>query len=283
MKIFINGELLNEDQAVISVFDHGFLYGYGLFETIRTYGGVPFLLHEHYERLMKSAASYQIKMNKTYDELQNDIYQTLRANGLHDAYIRVTLSGGTKGLGLWGKEHDEPTWIIMAKPIGSNPAVKSLITLELNRSTCEGDFRTKSISFANNMLAKKELEHRNHFSAEGIFLNREGYVVEGTVSNLFFVQDGKVYTPHEDTGLLAGVTRDFMIRSCQEVGIPVLEGFYRVDELQSAEEVFLTNSIQEIVSVDQIDGVTLPSVRGPLTDRLIHHYQTAIQKLGPDW
>lgn len=282
MKIFMNGKIVNEDQAVISVFDHGFLYGYGLFETIRAYGGHPFLLQDHYERLKRSAESYHIKMNKTYDQLQNDIYQTLRANGLRDAYIRITLSGGAKGLGLWGKEHDEPVWIIMTKPLGALPEVKSLVTLSLNRSTQEGNFRTKSLSFANNMLAKKELEQRSHFSAEGIFLTREGHVVEGTVSNLFFVRDGKVYTPHEDTGLLPGVIREFIIRSCHEAGIQVLEGWYGVEELQSAEEVFLTNSIQEIVAADQIDGVSLPIIRGPVTERLIHSYQTAIRKLGPD-
>lgn len=281
MKIFMNGTIVNEDQAVISVFDHGFLYGYGLFETIRAYGGTPFLLQDHYERLKRSAEMYQIKLNKTYDQLQNDIYQTLTANRLEDAYIRISLSGGAKGLGLWDKEHDEPTWIIMAKPIGALPNVKSLVALKLTRSTSEGSFRTKSISFANNMLAKKELGDRNHSSAEGIFLTREGYVVEGTVSNLFFVRDKQVYTPHEETGLLAGVTRDFILRSCREAGIQVQEGFYRVEELQSAEEVFLTNSIQEIVAVDQIDGVAIPAVRGPVTERLIQLYQRAIQRARP--
>lgn len=277
MKIFLNGNIVNEDQAVISVFDHGFLYGFGLFETIRAYEGHPFLFKEHYERLKRGANSYRIHMNRTEQQLYDDICVTLSENGLKNAYIRVTLSGGDEGLGLWGKNHKNPNWVIMAKAVGDWLGVKRLVTLDLKRSTSEGMFRTKSVSFANNMLAKKELVERGKSDEEGIFLSHDGYIVEGTVSNVFFVSKGVLYTPHEDTGLLPGVTRDFIINLSRRLEIDLVEGFFKMEEIYSAEEVFITNSIQEIVPVNQVDGIKIPAI-GPITSRLMKGYQLVINE-----
>ncbi len=282
MKVFLNGIIQTEEEAVISVFDHGFLYGFGLFETLRAYQGKLFLYDQHYERLSRSAEDYGISMNKSRAELENDIYLTMEANGLQDAYIRVTLSGGAEGLGLYGETYSKPTWLIMAKPLGPMPSVKSLVTLQLPRSTPEGLRRAKSLSFANGILAKKELVQRGLATAEGLFLNTEGYIVEGTVSNLFFVKKGQLYTPHKDTGLLSGVTRDWMIQLCKYKGIPIHEGYFTLDDLADAKEVFITNSIQEIVAIDQVDGRRVPSVKGSLTSFLIEQYQLAVQRLGGD-
>ncbi|WP_134702184.1 aminotransferase class IV [Ammoniphilus sp. YIM 78166] len=282
MKVFLNGIIQTEEEAVISVFDHGFLYGFGMFETLRAYQGKLFLYEQHYERLWRSAEKYQITMNKSQSELQNDIYHTMEANGLQDAYIRVTLSGGAEGLGLYGETHAKPTWLIMAKPLGPMSSVKSMVTLQLPRSTPEGLTRAKSLSYANGILAKKELVQRNLPTAEGLFLNTEGYMVEGTVSNLFFVKKGQLYTPHKDTGLLSGVTRDWIIQLCKYKGIPIHEGFYTLDDLMEAKEVFITNSIQEIVAIDQVDGREVPSVKGPLTSYFIEQYQLTVQRLGGD-
>lgn len=279
MKIFLNGSILSKDQAVISVFDHGFLYGFGLFETMRAYNGSIFLLQEHYERLRQSADYYQIQMNKTLEQLQHDIYETLEANRLQNAYIRVTLSAGDQELGLWGQEHDHPNWIIMVRPMGSLPTVKSLVTLDVLRSTAEGKLRTKSLSFANSMLAKKELVRRGQVDKEGLFLNSDGYVVEGTVSNLFFIRDGHVYTPDESTGLLPGVTRDFLIRLCKEMGLGLSTGLYRIEDVLSADEAFICNSIQEIVPVNQINETVFSNVPGPITKQLQVRYGAEIQRL----
>jgi len=279
MKIFVNGKIVNQDQAVISVFDHGFLYGFGLFETIRAYNGRPFLFNRHYKRLNRSADAFQIKMTKTAQQLYEDICLTLRENHLLDAYIRITLSGGDEGLGLWGKEHGTPNWIIMAKPIGEWSPVKGLITLDLRRSTSEGTFRMKSVSFANNMLAKKELNERGKLAEEGIFLSHDGYIVEGTVSNIFFVRKGILYTPHEDTGLLPGVTRGFIMDLSRQLELKLYEGFFKMEELYEADEVFITNSIQEIVPVHQINGVEIPTT-GLITQRLMNAYRLATQEQG---
>ncbi|RKD22775.1 hypothetical protein BEP19_11040 [Ammoniphilus oxalaticus] len=279
MKVFLNGRIVNEDQAVISVFDHGFLYGYGLFETIRAYRGRLFLFDRHYDRLVRAADAYNIKLAKTAYQLYDEVKLTLKENNLQDAYIRITLSGGTEGLGLWGGQHHTPTWLIMAKPLGDLPSVKGITSLNLRRASAEGAFRSKSLSFANNMLAKKELYERGLSAEEGVFFSERGYLVEGTVSNLFFARNGTLYTPHEATGLLPGVTRAFVIELAQRLNIELREGFYKLDHLMNADEIFLTNSIQEIVPVDQLDGNGVQVV-GPLTERLILAYQSAIEEQG---
>ncbi|MEW9672704.1 aminotransferase class IV [Ammoniphilus sp. 3BR4] len=282
MQVFLNGSILTEKEAVISVFDHGFLYGFGLFETLRSYKGRLFLWEEHYHRLKSAAHEFQIQMNKSLPQLQNDIYQTMEANGLQDAYIRITLSGGPEGLGLHGEEHQEPTWLIMAKPLGVQPETKKLVSLNLRRSTPEGFRRAKSLSFANNMLAKKELAGRGLGSSEGLFFNEKGHIVEGTVSNIFFVKDDILYTPHEDTGLLSGVTRNFILRLCLEKGIPYKEGFYTLSELQEAEEIFVSNSVQEIIPVEELNHEPVPKVKGPVTSVLLEQYQLSVHKLGDE-
>ncbi|RXT09028.1 aminotransferase class IV [Ammoniphilus sp. CFH 90114] len=282
MKVFLNGKVLTEEEAVISVFDHGFLYGYGLFETLRSYSGRIFLFQDHYERLRIAAQDYQIHMNKTLLQLQNDIYQTMEANGLQDAYIRITLSGGPEGLGLHGEEHHSPTWLIMTKPLGSWPAAKSLVSLNIKRSTPEGTRRAKSMSFANNMLAKKELVQRKEGSAEGIFFNNQGFIVEGTVSNIFFVKNNCLYTPHVETGLLAGVTRQFIFRLAKENQIPYEEGFYTIEDLLEADEIFITNSIQQIIPVKEVDHQPVSLVMGPLTSFFMQKYEQEVDKLGAD-
>lgn len=279
MKVVINGRVASAEQAVISVFDHGFLYGFGLFETLRTYNGEPFLFERHYARLKRAAESYRIDVHRTARDLYNDIQLALRENRLQDAYIRVTLSSGDQGLGLWGDRHRSPNWIVMAKSIGPLPPSKRLVSLRLRRSTHEGDFRTKSLSFANNMLAKKELYERGKDDHEGIFLSEQGYIVEGVASNLFFVRNGALFTPHEETGLLPGITRDFVIELARSLNIETHEGFYTLKELREADEIFLTNSIQEIMPASQLDGAPLKIV-GPITQRLTKAYQSAIAKQG---
>ena len=170
----------------------------------------------------------------------------------------------------------------MAKQLGPMSSVKSLVTLQLPRSTPEGRNRSKSLSYANGILAKKELVQRNQGTAEGLFINEQGYIVEGTVSNIFFVKKGQLYTPHVDTGLLAGITRDWIIQVCRYKGIPLREGFFTLDDLAQAKEVFMANSVQEIVAIDQVDGKEVPFVKGPLTSYLIEQYKLAVHKLGGD-
>ena len=138
MKVFLNGSIVTEENAVISVFDHGFLYGFGLFETLRAYNGSLFLFAEHYERLKASARQYGIEMNKTIEEVRGHVEDTMEANNLDDAYIRITLAGGQEALGLHGEEHQNPSWVIMAKPIGKPPASKSLFLLHTKRTSPEG-------------------------------------------------------------------------------------------------------------------------------------------------
>jgi 4-amino-4-deoxychorismate lyase len=279
MKVFINGTIVQDKEAVISVFDHGFLYGVALFETMRAYQERIFLFDEHYARLKSSADAYGIALTYSQEELLKHILATIQANELGDAYVRVTVSSGVEGLGLIGQTYFAPSWVIMVKPIVPMSSNKSLTILQLRRSTPDTEPRAKSTSFVNNVLAKKELEKRNQADREGIFLNREEQLVEGIVSNLFFVRQGKLYTPHTATGLLPGVTRECVLRLAQELGIPTEEGFYQVSDLLGSEEVLLTNSIQEIVPVDAIDEHKLPVTKGKITTQLTNSYQSLIQQM----
>jgi 4-amino-4-deoxychorismate lyase len=278
MKIFLNGEILNAANASVSVLDHGLLYGFGLFETLRAYSGRLFLFEEHARRLFHSAALYEIESGKTTEELRQDVIRTLEANGLSDAYVRITLTGGNGGLGLHGEVHEKPTWIIMAKPLGPISPRKKVAILHTRRSSPEGKWRAKSLSFANNMLAKKELSRSGLADAEGLFLNEMGYLVEGVVSNLFFVRGGKIFTPHADTGLLPGVTRAFVMKLCRRLGLPVQEGFYRPEDLFHADEAFLTNSVQEIVAISEVDGRPFPAAPGQITFLLAERYRLAVRE-----
>lgn len=251
MYIYVNGDFVLQEEAKISPFDHGFLYGLGVFETFRIYGGHPFLLDDHFQRLEQSVEQLNIILNITKQQLKEILDELLTLNKLKDAYVRFNVSAGEAPVGLQTNAYTEPTIIIFMKPMnGPIVRTKKASVLTTRRNTPEGAERLKSHHYLNNIIGKRELTSADH---EGIFLTSDGYVAEGIVSNIFWVKDGQVYTPSVTTGILNGITRQFVIALLEKHKIPCHEDWYWVASLFEADEVFITNSIQEVVAISMIN------------------------------
>lgn len=287
MRIYVNGEIYPDNAAVISVNDHGFLYGAGLFETFRAYAGHLFLFHDHYQRLSEAASHFHMTMPLSEHGLKEAVLETMKANQLSDAYIRITLTAGSEGVGLTAEPYQRPTLVIHCKPLspvkvgaGEFPLLKRLISLPFMHKIPGGIGCFKTLNYLPHVMAKKMTG--GDPQAEGIFFTPEGYVAEGIVSNLFFIKDEKVYTPHLQTGILPGITRRMVLALAAKYGIQADEGFYPLEKWKEADEIFVTNSIQEIVPVHDVDGYTLgqQAVPGPVTLFLrekFHLYVTILE------
>lgn len=281
MIVDLNGRIIPAEEAQVSAFDHGLMYGIGLFETFRTYQGRPFLLDEHLQRLQDGCDELGILYDASKAKWLERITALLVANQLEDAYVRISVSAGVAPVGLPAEDYGQPIDIIYAKPLPSTPMQhKVLRRLKTLRNSPEGTIRYKSFHFMNNLLAKRELTQAKADAAEGVFLQADGYLTEGIVSNLFFVREDILYTPSIDTGILPGITRSQVKALARKKNIQVNEGRYVWTDLIAASEVFLTNSIQEIVPVKRIEdetGVvcaTLPV--GPITQQLTKLYREQI-------
>lgn len=277
MHVYVNGTICPAHEASVSVLDHGFLYGIGLFETLRVYDRKLFLWNDHYARLSSGLLALQIQPLWTKEELAEAIELTIDANELRDAYVRLSITAGPEGVGLVAGGYKRPSLFIFAKPVAPlvvPPTPKRLQTLVLARQTAEGQQRFKSHNFLNNALARQELGAGT--DVEGLFLTHDGYLAEGIVSNVFWIKDGRLFTPSLDTGILDGVTRRHVLTLAQQVGIPVEEGRYRLEEMLAADEVFTTNSVQEIVPIVEIDGHSVVSTYGGYTRELHRAYRQSV-------
>ncbi|GIN92149.1 4-amino-4-deoxychorismate lyase [Siminovitchia terrae] len=276
MYIFLNGEIIEKEKALISPFDHGYLYGVGAFETFRTYEGIPFLLNEHLERL--NTALVEMGINRTFEkeEVLAAIEKLSELNQLPDSYIRMNVSAGPAEIGLQTNLYLDPTVIIFQKELPPLEPLreKEAVLLTIRRNTPETKTRLKSHHFFNNIAAKRELGADP--GKEGIFLSEDGYLAEGVTSNLFWVKDRKIYTPAIETGILNGITRQFIFRLAERLGIPAEEGLYKEQALIQADEIFFTNSIQEIVPVKEYEGKVLPGKEGAIVQKLHRLYQKSI-------
>ncbi|CAH1226740.1 aminotransferase class IV [Paenibacillus sp. JJ-223] len=282
----LNGKVVPMAAAVVPVTDHGFLYGLGLFETFRTYQGVPFLLERHLERMAAGCRELGIPFHVTAPEVESWIRELMQANGLEEAYVRYTVSAGEAPLGLPSSDYGTPNHIVLAKalpPASSelHERGKMLQCLKLPRNTPEGAVRLKSLHYMNSILAKRELNGYGEAAhgAEGLQLTREGYVAEGIVSNVFWIRSGVLYTPSIHTGILPGITRGMVLELAGGQNIPCEEGLYAWDSLLEADEIFLTGSVAELVPVtslrDPMGEVRIISDGriGPITAGLLHKYR----------
>ncbi|MBT2286151.1 aminotransferase class IV [Paenibacillus polymyxa] len=286
----INGELVNMAAAVVPVTDHGFLYGLGLFETFRTYQGVPYLLERHLERMSSGCKELGIPFTTTAAEVTGWIQRLMDANGLRDAYVRYTVSAGEAPLGLPSGDYLKPNHILLAKAL-PEPAPslyesgKMLQRLSTPRNTPEGEVRFKSLHYMNSILAKRELNgYGQHVQgAEGLQLTRDAHIAEGIVSNVFWVREKVIYTPALSTGILPGITRAVVLEIAMQQGIPCIETLAAWEDLLQADEIFLTGSVAELVPVttlrDQDGAETIISNGhiGPVTAVLLGMYR---QKAG---
>lgn len=280
MLLYVNGKIVPKEEAFISAFDHGFLYGVGLFETFRIYNGHAFLLEDHIERLNKGLAELLMDRTFTKEEVNGMLSLLLKENGYQNAYIRFNVSAGMGELGLSADSYDEPNVIIYIKPLppGSNEiAEKRAELLTVRRNSPEGSYRLKSHHFLNNIFAKREIG--NKMDVEGIFLTADGDLAEGVVSNLFWVKEKTVYTPSVLTGILNGVTRQFVLEIAKKNGWAIKEGFFKNEELDLADEIFITNSIQEVVGIHHWNGHEYPGRKGEFTQWLHKQYRRYSEKL----
>jgi len=279
MQIFLHDKMVPEHEAVVSVFDHGFLYGDGIYETMRAYDGTVFMLDRHLERLSRSASLIQLDLPHL-QMIRGAVCETLQANGLKNAYVRVTISRGKGPAGLDPALCPRPTLVVIAEEFRQYPARLyaegvRLVIAKTRRNLAQAlDPKIKSLNFLNNILAKIEAKERNAY--EAIMLNANGFIAEGTVSNIFFVRAGILRTPSVDVGVLDGITRELVISLAQKNGIPVEEGRYLPEDICSASEVFFTNTTSEIMPVAQIEDIRYEI--GAVTGALRGHYREYVTK-----
>lgn len=259
MIVYKDGSWQPIEETSVSVMDHGFLYGVGLFETFRTYKGAPFLFHDHLTRLRNGLESVYINWQESDKHLRELVTEALQKNEVADGVIRLNVTAGISNWGLPTETYHAPSLLLFTRPV---PEVatesKGAVFLELRRNTPEGDTRLKSHHYLNNLLGKRELGART--DVEGIFLTQEGYVAEGLVSNIFGIKGDTIYTPSISTGILNGVTRKFILHLSSLIGLNVKEGTFTPEELFQADEVFITNSAQEIIRIDRLDAKAIPEV-----------------------
>jgi branched-chain amino acid aminotransferase len=263
MYVYLNGEILPEQDARIPVTDRGFLLGDGVFETMRVYDGHVFRMKRHIERLFHGCERLGILPDMEEGQIGDSVIRLLQKNGhaRGDAIIRITVSRGSGGRGIDTKGASSPTVLITSSSYSPLPEEAYLqgVRAVLSRSPISfrgpGDGEIKPISFLPYILQR--LDHGGEGIFEVIMQNHEGYITEGTVSNIFFVKEGVLHTPSPETGLLKGVTREVVMEIARDEGIPVREGFYRPEDLLEAQEAFITNSIIEVMPLSSVDDRVL--------------------------
>ncbi len=279
MLIFINGSLVPQDEAKVSVLDRGFLYGDGVFETVRAYSGKIFHLDEHVNRLFLSAKSIYLKHHFTEDYIKEALYKTLRGNDLNDAYLRLTITRGQSNPGLDIEGCSNPTITIIAREFsgyteglyrrGINAAIVTIRRIPASALNPE----IKSLNFLNNIMARVEAMDAD--ASEAFMLSTEGYVAEGTVSNIFIVREGAIKTPPLRVGILNGVTRSLVIGLAQKNNIPLTEQPFQPEEFYSADECFVTSTLYEVMPVTSINNKPVGNGHpGKLTQMMLTLFRT---------
>ena len=278
LKVCIDGELVDKEDATVSVFDHGLLYGDGVFEGIRVYNGEMFRGQDHIDRLYDSAKAIALDIPASREELRQDIYRTLEANELTDAYVRVVVTRGEGTLGLDPTKCSEPTTIIITDDIVLYPEeyyekgleVITVPTVRNNPNALSP--KIKSLNYLNNILAK--IEGLQAGVVEAIMLNQQGHVAECTGDNIFVVKDGDLVTPPPHAGILEGITRDVVIELAEEIGVQVRREQLTRFDLYVADECFLTGTAAEIVPVVTVDSRDIGNGQpGELTLKLLDLFQ----------
>lgn len=273
--VYIDGEYYLESQAKVSVFDHGLLYGDGVFEGIRAYNGYVFKLDEHVKRLYESAKAIELRIPLSMNEFKEAILSTIRKNTLQDSYIRVVVTRGRGDLGLDPRKCPKPTVVIIASymtPLYEGLNATAVIASTRRNALTALNPMIKSLNYLNNILAK--IEANKAGTNEAIMLNQNGTISEGTGDNVFIVSEGTVITPPPAAAILKGITRDTAIQLAREEMIEVIEREITVHELISADEAFLTGTAAEIAPLVQVDSKTIgDGTPGPITIKLIERFK----------
>jgi branched-chain amino acid aminotransferase len=286
MKVFFDGKLIEKKDAKVSVFDHGFLYGDGIFEGVRAYNGRVFRLKEHLERLWASAKAINLEIPIHKKEMEKALIKTLLANKLNDAYIRLIVTRGCGDLGLDPRNSSKPSIIIITDKIKiyseefyeKGMEVVTVSTRRIRQDSLSPNI--KSLNYLNNILAK--MQALKSGVAEAIMLNAEGYVVECSADNIFIVKNEILYTPSGSEGALIGITRDAVIELAKNKSkIPVKEGRISLYDVYTADECFLTGTAAEVVPVVAVDSRTIGDGKpGKITSNLIKEFKSLARSSG---
>ncbi len=289
MKVYINGTIYDKHDAKISVFDHGLLYGDGVFEGIRSYGGKVFRLQQHLDRLWDSAKALWLEIPIGKEQMGRDIYSMLKTNGIDDGYVRVVVTRGCGTLGLGPDRCHDPQVIIIADTIALYPkefyekglTIVTVSTLRNHPAALSP--RIKSLNYLNNILAK--IEGIQAGCIEALMLNHKGEVAECTGDNIFLVHKGCVLTPPNEAGILEGITRDAVMTLAREAGYEMRVTPLTKHDVYIADECFLTGTAAEVVPVVKVDSRPIGDGRpGPVTRQLMqrfHEMARSEQREGP--
>ncbi|MFB0567303.1 MAG: branched-chain-amino-acid transaminase [Candidatus Bathyarchaeia archaeon] len=276
--VYIDGNFYPKPEAKVSVYDHGLLYGDGIFEGIRAYGGIVFKLDEHLDRLYRSAHAMLLEITMKKDEIKKAVLDTLKTNNLRNAYIRLVVTRGVGDLGLDPRKCSKPTVIIITIPLiqlHSEDRKKNGITAMVSwvkRDPVDATtHEIKSLNYLNSILAKIEANIAG--VDEAICLDKRGFVSEGVAENIFMVENREIITPPTSTGALPGITRAVVIKLAKELGYPMVERNITPNELFNADEVFFTGTAAEIIAVREINKRVIGNGKsGPITQQLMEEF-----------
>ncbi len=281
--VWLNGAIVPKEKARVSIVDRGLLYGDGLFETMRSYGGRLFRLDEHLDRLFHSAEAIKLRIPYSLAQLRGAIYRTIEVNGVGDGYVRLTVSRGEGGARLDPPKNGAPTTAIVVKdPVLYSPqqyevGFKAIVaTIRCNEfSQISG---MKSLNFLPNILARMEARARG--VDEVILLNTSGYLAEAAVSNIFLIKGKSLLTPSMDCGILPGITRKAILELAPNFGLEVVEKWLQLTELKESSEAFLTNSLMEVMALVEVDGASIGNEKpGPITVSLHRAYREFVESM----
>lgn len=285
MDIYIDGEYFDKKNAKISVFDHGLLYGDGIFEGIRFYEGRVFKLKEHIQRLFISAKAILLEIEMTQDEMEEAVCETIRKNGLTDGYVRLLVTRGVGTLGLSPFACDKSTVIIIADSISLYPDEKykeglKLITCSTRRTAPAAlSPSVKSLNYLNNVMAKVEAIFAD--AEEGLMLNEQGFVAECTGDNIFVVRDGKIKTPPSSAGALPGITREVIFQIAENLEVGIEESQMTRYDIYAADECFLTGTAAEVIAAVSLDRRLIGNGKpGPITEKFIESFRNIVGQVG---
>ncbi|MEH7228300.1 branched-chain-amino-acid transaminase [Bacillus safensis] len=283
--IFLNDELVKKEDAKISVYDHGFLYGDGVFEGIRVYNGNIFRMKEHLDRLYDSARSIMLNIPYSLEELTEKMIHTVERNGLKDAYIRLVVSRGAGDLGLDPNNCGRANTVIIVEPLAIFPKHLyetgiDIVTVPTRRNRPDVlSPKVKSLNYLNNILVRIEAHMAG--VSEALMLNDQGYVAEGSADNVFIYKKGKLYTPPGYIGALEGITRNAIMEIAEDLGYEVKEEPFTRHDVYTAEEVFLTGTAAEVIAVVKVDGRTIGEGKpGFHTNKLLGQFRKRVVEEG---
>ncbi|TDL50833.1 branched-chain-amino-acid transaminase [Paenibacillus dendritiformis] len=283
--IYLNGQYVTKENATISVYDHGFLYGDGIFEGIRVYSGNIFKCREHLERLYDSAKSIMLDIPLTLEDMQDTMVETIRRNELRDGYIRLIVSRGAGNLGLDPRRCPQASVIIIVEQLAIYPEEayrNGLRTVSVSQRRNIPDAlnpKIKSLNYLNNILVKIQANLAD--VGEAIMLNAQGYVAEGSSDNIFIIKKGVVYTPPCYLGALEGITRAAIMELCGKLGYTLKEEPFTLHDVYVADEVFFTGTAAEVIAVREVDGRIIGSGQaGPITLNLLKHFREIVTQDG---